>query len=238
MWLPAAKKCHHRPARDKKPKSPPQPDPASNNSVDPSNTASQPTQQVCFRRTDHEDSYVCFYCQESCVMLISFHTHMQMKHPNDLYPCENCNKMFKSFNGLLKHQRSHKYLKWAYVDCDYKCQFPSQLSCHQNTHTKVQLVPCQVDECKKEFTDKYSMKSHMKTHTTSLECDLCPTSTEKCFNCAQSLSQHKRGQHGPGWTSYCGINYKWKSRYSRHIKKCTACGKFRIEKRKERYLFL
>ena len=131
LWLPAAEKCHRRPAWGKKPKSPPQPDPASNNSVDPNNTASQPTKQVHFRRTNREQLYVYFYCQETCVMLISFHTHMQTKHPNDLYPCENCNKMFKSFNGLLKHQRSHKYLKWACDDCDYKCQFPGQLAHHQ-----------------------------------------------------------------------------------------------------------
>ena len=131
LWLPASEKHRHRPAQGKMPKSPPQPDPASNSSVDPNNTASQPTKQVCFRRTNCEQLYVCFYCQETCVMLISFRTHMQTKHPNDLYPCENCNKMFKSFNGLLKHQRSHKYLKWACDDCDYKCQFPGQLAHHQ-----------------------------------------------------------------------------------------------------------
>ena len=51
LWLPAAEKHRHRPAWGKKPKSPPQPDPALNNSVDPNNTASQPTKQVCFRRT-------------------------------------------------------------------------------------------------------------------------------------------------------------------------------------------
>ena len=89
LWLPAAEKHRHRPAWGKKPKHPPQPDPASNNSVDPNNTASQPTKQVRFRQTNREQPYVCFYCQETCVMLISFRTHMQMKHPNDLYPCEN-----------------------------------------------------------------------------------------------------------------------------------------------------
>ena len=56
---------------------------------------------------------------------------MQTKHLNDLFPCENCNKMFKSFNGLLKHQRSHNYLKQECDDCDYRGQFSSQLAHHQ-----------------------------------------------------------------------------------------------------------
>ena len=54
LWLPASEKHRHRPAQGKKPKSPPQPDPASNSSVDPNNTASQPTKQVCFRCTNRE----------------------------------------------------------------------------------------------------------------------------------------------------------------------------------------
>ena len=62
--------------------------------------------------------------------------------------------------------------------------------------------------------------------------------TEKVYTSKGNLSQHVRGEHGDGWTAYCGEHIKWKSKYNRHIHKWTACKKIREKKKKERYHFM
>ena len=62
--------------------------------------------------------------------------------------------------------------------------------------------------------------------------------TEKVYTSKGNLSQHVRGKHEGGWTAYCGEHIKWKSKYNRHIHKCTECKEIREKKKKERYHFL
>ena len=79
------------------------------------------------------------------------------------------------------------------------------------------------------------MLEHAKSHKVNLQCDLCPMSVEKRYNSRYALAQHKRGMHGPGWNSPCGINFKWKSHYSRHLNSgCDTCDEYHANKRKKK----
>ena len=92
--------------------------------------------------------------------------------------------------------------------------------------------------CPKEYTTNSGMLEHAKSHGTSLQCELCPASTEKRYNSKYSLAQLTRGMYGRGWTSPCKKNFKWKSRYSRHLGTCEDCKALRKLEKRKRYLFL
>ena len=148
-------------------------------------------------------------------MQVSFTMHYAKEHPNDHFQCEYCSHTVLSPNSLFKHQCSHLYLKHACDICEKCFQFPSELQQHSKIHTGSGLFPCL--HCDKKYTTSSAMLEHAKSHNVNLQCDLCPLSVEKRYNSTYALAQHKRGMHGPGWNSPCGINYKWKSRYSRHL---------------------
>ena len=90
----------------------------------------------------------------------------------------------------------------------------------------------------KQYTTNSGILEHAKSHTTSLQCELCPKSTEKHYNSKYALAQHTKGMHGGGWTVPCNDNFKWKSRYSRHVSTCEECKQIWKQKKKERYHFI
>ena len=180
--------------------------------------------------------HICHLCGYDFEMQSNFTKHMKEKHPNDLFQCEYCDKTMESSNGLFKHQRSHLYLKHVCEVCDRRFQFPGQKSRHMKIHTQKDLFPCL--HCPKKYTTNSGMLEHAKSHTTSLQCELCPKTTEKCYNTKYSLAQHTKGMHGGGWTAPCNHNFKWKSRYSRHLSTCEECKQIWKQWKKEHYHFI
>ena len=175
-------------------------------------------------------------CGQDFDMQSQFTTHMRKTHPNDMFQCEHCAKTLESANGLFKHQRSHLYLKHPCEVCERRFQFPGQKERHMKIHTQKGLYRCL--HCPKEYTTNSGMLEHAKSHGTSLQCELCLVSTEKRYNSKYSLAQHTRGMHGGGWTSPCKKNFKWKSRYSRHLGSCEDCKALHKLEQRKRYLFL
>ena len=187
------------------------------------------------KRVHRDRQYTCHVCQKVLEMQTLFTKHMTTEHPDSPFKCDFCPKILKSANGLFKHQRSHQYLKHQCEDCQKRFQFPGQLKRHTKLHTKQNMYPCL--HCPRQFTDNSTMMIHARTHNTVLKCELCPKSNEKTYNSRYAMDQHQRGMHGDGWDSFCGENFKWKSKYSRHMKKCTACLDERQRRQKARYFF-
>ena len=185
------------------------------------------------KRVPRERQYTCYICDKVLEMQTSFTNHMKEEHPDSPYQCDFCPKTLLSANGLFKHQRSHQYLKHQCDECGKWFQFPGQLKKHMKLHTKQNMYPCL--HCDRQFTDNSTMLIHTRTHNTALKCKLCPKNTEKTYNSQYTLDQHQRGMHSDGWTSFCGE--KWKSKYSRLLKKCTKCAGERERRKKARYLF-
>ena len=188
------------------------------------------------KRVPRVRKHLCQYCGDEFEMQSSFTTHMKEKHPSDSFICEYCQKSLSTSNGLFKHQRSHLYLKHVCDVCNKRFQFPGQKKKHMKVHTKTGLYRCL--HCPNEYTTNSGMLEHAACHNTALKCELCPVSTEKTYNSKYALAQHTRGMHEGGWTAPCGENYKWKSRYNRHLKDCDDCKLYRKVKNKQRYLFI
>ena len=170
-------------------------------------------------------------------MQSAFVSHFRGKHPNDLLKCEFCTSVFESSNRLFKHERSHLYMKYKCNVCSRLFQFPYQIKIHSVQHTGLSQHQC--GQCTKTFGSKCSKVFHERSHNVQLKCDLCPMSSTKIYSNQAAVNQHKRGMHGPGWTTSCGVNYKWKSRYQRHNKSdCKKCIQTKATRKLDQFKFL
>ena len=189
-----------------------------------------------YSRIKRDRNYTCYLCLQQFDMQSSFVTHFNSDHADTQYKCDFCDTYFESSNGLFKHERSHLYLKYKCDVCLKLFQFPYQLAAHKTQHTGLRKHQCSM--CEKKFGSKCAKVFHEKSHNVHLKCDLCPKSTEKEFSNSVALGQHQRGMHGPGWTAFCGDNFKWKSKYTRHRSTCKRCIKHKADKKLARFSFL
>ena len=189
-----------------------------------------------YGQTQCQCRYDCYVCNKTFEMQQSFVVHFQSRHPTDPFKCAFCSGDFQSPNGLFKHERSHKYMKYLCIVCAKRFQFPYQLTNHQTVHTGLSRHKC--NSCDKTFGSKCSRDFHQKTHGTELQCDLCLINSTKTFSNDVALKQHQRGMHGPGWTTPCGENKKWKSAYGKHLKECKKCMKMQADAKMNRFSFL
>ena len=182
-------------------------------------------------------TYRCKYCDHVSTTQKEHNQYIKQKHDDAKHICFHCSRTFDSENGLYKHERSHYNLPYGCSQCQKRFQFPYQVSAHLKVHTQKNLYKCL--HCPKEFTTNLNMKTHAKTHFDKFTCthNDCKDS-EKVYTSKGNLSQHIRGEHGPGWKAFCGEHIKWKSKYNRHINKCTECQQIREKKKKQRYHFL
>ena len=59
------------------------------------------------RRVHRSRSYKCYLCGFIAKMQVTFVDHFTTMHPGAQYKCDYCSSMFKSCNGLFKHEWSH-----------------------------------------------------------------------------------------------------------------------------------
>ena len=134
-----------------------------------------------------------------------------------------CNACYNSPNGLFKHIRSHRCMKYKCDVCKKMLSVPYHINNHLKMHTGSNLYPCK--HCDRQFASRSLAKAHKKTHDMELKCPVCPKSMTKRYQSQVSLNIHSRGMHGEGWYAPCRKNCKWKSMYAHHIKKCKICFK-------------
>ena len=173
--------------------------------------------------------YNCNQCIQTFKLQKDLDRHIGSTHK--IWYCNYCDKTFKTSGGLHKHERSHENLANACTVCGKRFQFPYQVEKHARGHTARGLWKCR--DCGTAFNSEDSLKTHKQKHVTKLPCSDC----DKFFNSKDTLAQHWRGEHGEGWTAPCGDNFKWKSRYHRHMNRCDECIDLNAEESRQRYLF-
>ena len=190
-----------------------------------------------YHRIKRDCSCTCYLCGETFEMQSSFVSHFQGQHPNDSLKCEFCTSVFQSSNRLFKHEHSHLYMKYECDICGKLFQFPYHIKIHSVQHTRLGRHQC--SKCTRTFGSKCSKVFHERSHNVQIKCDLCPMSSTKIYNNKVAVIQHKRGMHGPGWTTACGKNYKWKSHYSCHNRSdCKKCIQAKAIKKLDWFNFL
>ena len=182
-------------------------------------------------------TYKCKYCGKISKTQKDHNSHVKTDHKDCKFICFHCDKTFDSENALYNHERFHYNLPYGCSNCDRRFQFPYQVKAHMKVHTQKNLYKCL--HCERSFTTNLSMMTHAKTHFEEFTCPHKNCSTpDKVYNSKGNLKQHISGEHGDGWTAFCGEKIKWKSKCNRHIKKCTKCLKLKEKQTKKRYHFM
>lgn len=144
----------------------------------------------------HEkQKYKCDRCDSLFTSKIKLDKHLFNKHtvPNERsFPCDDCEKRFKSSSNLMQHRKVHLAEKpYQCPLCSKSFSFKSNLQKHQGKSRcrRPPGEPIQCHVCQKIFKKEFLLKSHLRRHD-----------TERPFSCEQ-----------------CDMKFKYKSTLIRHL---------------------
>ena len=128
--------------------------------------------------------YRCKICGSSFKLRHHCSDHIKAIHQQLSYPCEVCNKRYKSKRALKMHLLDHQDQGVVTnVEAYHRCQICKKafLRRHQfENHVRVRhgtmMFPCHL--CDKRFTHEELLHSHMKNHkeTYKFKCQICQIS--------------------------------------------------------------
>ena len=171
----------------------------------------------------------CCNCLEKSQTVLNIHINQQ--HPDYMFPCTICGKLYTSYNSRYKHQIEHTAPTFFCGECSEGFHFQAELTKHMNMHSDIKPFGC--DLCQKRFTQNKSLTGHMKVHEDStVPCSMC----DKTCSTPEQLYTHYRGVHGKGYDTPCREHYQWPARCACHQKDCTKCKNYReLKKIKKRF---
>ena len=161
----------------------------------------------------------CCNCLEKSQTVLNIHINQQ--HPDYMFLCTVCGKLYTSYNSRYKHQIKHTAPTFFCGECSEGFHFHAELTKHMNVHSAVKPFGCQL--CDKRFTQNKSFTRHMKVHACSVTCSMC----NKTCSTLEQLYTHFRGAHGKGYDTPCGEQYLWPACRACHQKGCTKCKNFK-----------
>ena len=124
-------------------------------------------------RKKHEDGHLSFICDVQACQKAFKTCEQLMKHKvkdhKQYFACNHCDKQFTDSKRRDKHVKMHSKLKCD--QCDYECQYPSQLKKHQQTHNKSPVIRPgpklhQCTQCKYQTVYKSNFKRHHRLRHT------------------------------------------------------------------------
>ena len=162
---------------------------------------------------------LCDICNITCRSQRNYIVHMKEHHPEVIFPCSICGKQYRMWSGRFKHEKTHSGKHYVCMICGRAFKTLDGLNHHTPVHNPESKRYCET--CGKGFATKSNLKRHEKIHLNlSIPCPNC----DKTFNTEEKVQRHRRGSHGPGYTTRCGqFTYAWPGKRHRHQKNCPQC---------------
>ena len=131
--------------------------------------------------------------------------------------CGNCGKLFKLASSLARHMYEHNQPKYHCDQCDYSCQFKSELQTHKIVHRKNPSYKCMKANCGKWFMRNWDLTLHLQKHDGvrhDCEHEGCQFST----NTKKQLKEHQKSHQDDHQhvCAKCGKGFKYRSGLKRH----------------------
>lgn len=210
----------------------------------------------------HDNQYSCDTCGEGFKKIIDYTLHLQKHSEDQLfkcllcqfvtnrghlvkshlysvheqfkkYKCEMCGKGFAIFTHFQEHKYYHTGEKPFQCDiCGQKFMYTRYLNSHKVQMHKSESKGIECKICKKIYSHRNSLHTHMKSHTGTVSvCDVCG----KTLSSNEKLRLHYRIHTGekPYKCEYCEKMFKTSSYRAEHERihtgekpyQCPHCGK-------------
>ena len=131
--------------------------------------------------------------------------------------CGVCGKLFKLASSLTRHMYEHNKPRFSCDQCDFMCQFASELTTHKIVHRKNPSHQCMKANCGKWFMQKWDLTLHLQKHE------------GVCHNCdhdgcsfyadtKKQLNKHRK-KHSDDRRhicTHCGKGFKYGSGLKKH----------------------
>ncbi|KAF2879538.1 hypothetical protein ILUMI_26622 [Ignelater luminosus] len=151
-----------------------------------------------------EDYFKCVVCTREFTSSRSYEKHLELKHGENRYACEQCNKTYKnSFQLCLHNFSAHPDDgKYKCIACDFTTVNRASLRSHIEKHENDYRFQCEI--CDKKFLRSSWFEEHKNSHTGAMpfQCEVCT----KSFPYSRYLVAHKKSVHPQIYSDTPAIN--------------------------------
>ena len=147
-------------------------------------------------------------------------THHHIYHPNILFKCPSCGKLFATPSTWKNHKYGCTHQKlYKCKSCRKRFLFNSTLRQHNRSHTCQKLFKCFYGKCMNRYKHPQDLEQHIATHwAVKFECEMC----NKSFSQKRLLKRHSvvHSNVCAHKCEYCRELFHHYNQLHRHRKKC------------------
>ena len=193
------------------------PPPASENNQELSTKGTLQTKTYTLKKktnTKHR-SFKCSECDVVKKSIQELNIHHEECHKPQI--CGICGKLFKLASSLARHMYEHNRPKYRCDQCDYTCQFKSELQTHKIMHRKNPSYQCMKANCTKWFMRNWDLTLHLQKHD-GVRHDCAYEGCQFSTNTKKQLKEHQKSHQDDHQhvCAICGKGFKYRSGLKRH----------------------
>ena len=160
-------------------------------------------------------SFKCSECDVVKKSIWELNIHHEECHNPQI--CGTCGKLFKLTSSLARHMYEHNQLKHHCDQCDYSCQFKSELQTHKIVHRKNPSYKCMKANCGKWFMRNWDITLHLQKHD-GVRHDCEYEGCQFSMNTKKQLKEHQKSHQDDHQhvCAKCGKGFKYRSGLKRH----------------------
>ena len=193
------------------------PPPASENNQELSTKGTLRTKTYTLKKkTDTKRrSFKCSECDVIKKSIRELNIHHEECHNPQI--CGICGKLFKLASSLARHMYEHNWPKYHCDQCDYTCQFKSELQTHKIVHRKNPSYQCMKANCGKWFMRNWDLTLHLQKHN-GVRHDCEYEGCQFLTNTKKQLKEHQKSHQDDHQhvCAICGKGFKYRSGLKRH----------------------